>query len=166
VFVRVCICLHVCVHMCVCMPFTSPCIRAKYMVIKFNLSHVASKFPSSLCTQARGTTNPHSCSYHHHLLLCPIPNLYQQHIPFPPSPPRTQALCALPLTARLPLPRSIPVLPSPPLACTVSLPYPPTFCILILRTSAQQQQQGHRTWGCAAAQQQSHTTQEGRGCAG
>ena len=131
VCVRACVCVCACACACAC-HLPSPCIRAKYMVIKFNLSHVASKFPSSLCTQARGTTNPHSCSYHHHLLLCPIPNLYQQHIPFPPSLPCTQALCALPLTARFPLPRSIPVLPSPPLACTVNLPCPPTISIRIL----------------------------------
>ena len=143
-YIYVCVCVCMCVCACV---RVFACVRAHArvhaiylvpaseqitMVIKFNLSHVASKFPSSLCTQARGTTNPHSCSHHHHLPLCPIPNLYQQHIPFPPSLPCTQALCALPLTARFPLPRSIPVLPSPPLACTVNLPCPPTISIRIL----------------------------------
>ena len=144
VFMCVCVCVcvrvRVCVHVfaCVCAHvrvhaiYLVPASEQNTMVIKFYLSHVASKFPSSLCTQARGSTNPHSCSHHHHLPLCPIPNLYQQHIPFPPSLPCTQALCALPLTARFPLPRSIPVLPSPPLACTVNLPCPPTISIRIL----------------------------------
>ena len=110
-------------------------------------------------------TFPH---HHYHLHACPIlnPNK-QQNIPSPQLLLCTQALCAPPLTARLPLPScSIPNLAPLPLACAVSLSCPTTFSILILRPSAQQQQQGHQAWGCAAAQQQSHTTQESRGCAG